>query len=190
MYTDIEWALSQGLPVGDLVPMVQRLMHQAAPDSPHLNYAKRQLAELIVRREPFRAARLAREVLADNRDDDRAWAALGLACLLMGHFRMAERAYRMAISLVPHCPWYAHNLGHLLDVALERPHEALPLLRMSRRALPHEPEIASSYAHALLMAGDEDGAWKHLLEAVEDNQARAEDLLRKWQSGALRPGLP
>jgi hypothetical protein len=40
------------------------------------------------------------------------------------------------------------------------------------------------------MAGDEDGAWKHLLEAVEDNQARAEDLLRKWQSGALRPGLP
>ena len=170
--------------------MVERLMNEAAPDSPHQHYAKRQLAELIVRREPFRAARLAREVLAHNRDDDRAWAALGLSCLLMGHFRMAERAYRSAIALVPHCPWYSHNLGHLLDVAMKRPAEALPLLRLSRRALPHEPKIASSYAHALLMAGHEDEAWKHLMFAVEDNQARAEELKSKWLTGAARPPVP
>jgi predicted Zn-dependent protease len=180
MYTDIEWALSQGLPVGDLVPMVERLMHEASPDTPHFNYAKRQLAELIVRKEPFRAARLAREVLDENRDDDRALAALGLACLLMGHFKLAEKSYRAALALVPHCPWYAHNLGHLLDVAMSRPHEALPLLRMSRRALPHEPEIAGSYAHALLRAGKHDEAWEHLLVAVEHNRVRAAELRDKW----------
>jgi Flp pilus assembly protein TadD len=183
MYTDIEWALSQGLPLGDLVPMVERLLQQAGPDTPHLNYAKRQLAELIVRKEPFRAARLAQEVLAENRDDDRALAALGLACLLMGHFKVAEKSYRAALALVPHCPWYAHNLGHLLDVAMGRPHEALPLLRMSRRALPQEPDIARSYAHALLGAGREEEAWEHLLEAVDDNRTRAAELRAQWLAG-------
>lgn len=180
MYTDIEWALSQGLPAGDLVPMVERLMHQAEPHSPHANYAKRQLAELIVRKEPFRAARLAREVLRDNPDDDRAYAALGLACLLMGHYRLAERSYRSALALVAHCPWYAHNLGHLLDVGMNRAEEAVPLLNMARRTLPHEPEIASSYAHALYRAGRHDEAWKHLLFAVEDNQAKAREIRDGW----------
>jgi len=164
--------------------MVERLMQQAAPHSPHANYAKRQLAELIVRKEPFRAARLAREVLVDSPDDDRALAALGLASLLMGHYRMAERAYRSALALVPHCPWYAHNLGHLLDVALGRPHEALGLLRMARQALPHEPEIAGSYAHALYAARRPDEAWEHLLDSVEENQARAQEIRDAWFTDA------
>lgn len=183
MYTDIEWALSQGLPAGDLVPMVQRLMNRAEPHSPHANYAKRQLAELIVRKEPFRAARLAKEVLRYNPDDDRAHAALALACLLMGHYRLAERSYRTALSLVAHCPWYAHNLGHLLDVAMNRPEEAVPLLSMARRALPHEPEIASSYAHALYRAGRSDEAWQHLLDSVDDNHAKAREIRDDWMAG-------
>jgi Flp pilus assembly protein TadD len=180
MYTDIEWALSQGLSAGDLVPMVQRLMQRAEPHSPHAHYAMRQLAELIVRKEPFRAARLAKEVLRYNPEDDRALAVLGLACLLMGHYRMAERAYRMALALVPHCPWYAHNLGHLLDVIMGRPEEAVPMLNLARRALPHEPEIASSYAHALYRAGRTEEAWKNLLESVDGNHARAHEIRESW----------
>lgn len=180
MYTDIEWALSQGLPAFELIPMVQRLMRQAEPHSPHAHYAMRQLAELIVRKEPFRAARLAKEVLRFNPDDDRALAALGLACLLMGHYRMAERCYRRALALVPHCPWYAHNLGHLLDVVMQRPEEAVPMLNLARRALPDEPEIASSYAHALYRAGRHEDAWKHLLDSVENNQARAREIRDGW----------
>jgi Flp pilus assembly protein TadD len=180
LYTDIEWALSQGLPAGEVVPMIERLMRCADPKSLHANYARRQLAELIVREEPFRAARLARDALQIDPDDDRAHAVLGLANMLMGHFRVAERSYRRALSLVPHCPWYSHNLGHLLDVALGRPHEALALLRLSRRALPHEPEIASSYAHALLKCGDRAGAHRELLNALDGDAHRANQILAQW----------
>lgn len=185
LYTDIEWALAQGLPATDVVPMVERLMRQADPKSVHANYARRQLAELIVRRDPFRAARLARDVLNVDPEDDRAHAVLGLSCMLMGHFRKAETAYRRALALVPHCPWYSHNLGHLLDVALSRPVDALPLLRLSRRALPHEPEIASSYAHALLRAGYPDQAKLELLEAVDGDRLRAAQLMAAWGDPAL-----
>jgi len=185
MYTDIEWALSQGLPMSDVIPMVERLMHEAAPASMHSDCAKRQLAELIVRDQPFRAARLARDVIASDPEDDRAHAALGLACMLMGHFQLAERSYRAALSIVPHCPWYAHNLGHLLDAAMGRPEEALSWLRLSRRTLPHEPEIASSYAHALLRAGHPDEACCELLEALDGDTVRAKELLERWSEAPV-----
>ncbi len=180
MYTDIEWALSQGLPVGQVVPMVERLMRQAEPGSLHETYAKRQLCELICRSEPFRSARLAHEILGEFPDDDRAHAALGLACLMMGHYKKAERSYRAALQLVPHCPWYAHNLGHLLDVIMDRPQESLRWLALARHALPLEPEIASSYAHALLRCGQVDRARAELLDAVGGKQKEAEALMARW----------
>lgn len=187
MYTDIEWALAQGHSVGQIVPMVERLMQRAEPRSPHSLYAKRQLAELIARSEPFRAARLSREVLLETPHDDRAYASLGLACLMMGHYRMAERAYRDALRLVPHCPWYAHNLGHLLDVALGRPKEALPWLKLSRRALSQEQEIASSYAHALLRAGQRQAARVELLFACDDDAQKVDGVLALWSSENWKP---
>ncbi len=186
MYTDIEWALSQGLTAVDLVPMLERLLQEATAEAGrinttlHLTYAKRQLAEFLVHSQPFRAARLAQELVQENADDDRAHAALGLACLLMGHFNMAERAYRHALALTPHCPWYAHNLGHLLDVIMSRPHEALPLLRLSRTALPEDREIAISYAHALFATHDREEAWRQLLEATKGNHAEARTKMQRW----------
>jgi len=179
-YTDIAWALSQGLSQSELVPMLERLAASAPRGGVHYVYAKRLLAETLVRQEPFRAARLAREVL-EVQDDDRAHAVLGLSHMLLGNFRLAERAYRAALGLAPHSPWYAHNLGHLLDVALDRPEEAVRLLAQARRALPLEPEIASSYAHALLRAGQPDRARQELLAAVDANEARAEEILARWQ---------
>jgi Flp pilus assembly protein TadD len=183
LYTDIEWALAQGLPPRDLVPMLQRLVRAAEPSSAYAVYGKRQLAEYIVRRAPFRAARLAQEVLAVE-DDDRAYAVLGMAHLLLGNYRSAEKAYRSALRLMPHCPWYAHNLGHLLDVGRGQPQAALPFLRLARRLLPQEPEIASSLAHALLKTGAPDEAYPHLLEAVRGDEVRAKELFEKWRAPA------
>lgn len=179
LYTDIEWALSQGLPPRDLIPMLQRLVAAAEPSSDYALYAKRQLAEYIVQKAPFRAARLAQEILTVQ-PDDRAYAVLGLAHLLLGNFRLAERAYKSALSLMPHCPWYSHNLGHLLDVGRNNPKAALPYLLASRRMLPQEPEIASSLAHALVRAGRPEQAWEHLLVAVRGDEARAAELVRAW----------
>lgn len=181
MYADVEWAISQGLPLGEIVSMLERLMREAKPHSLHSNYAKRQLAELIVQKEPFRAARLANDVLEAQKDDDRAHAVLGLACLLMGHYRKAELAYRSALALVPHCPWYAHNLGHLLDVALSRPREALPWLELSERGMPLEPEVKSSLAHALFHLGRQEEADAKLLEAVDGDLTRAEEMMNEWR---------
>lgn len=185
-YTDIAWALSQGLSQGELLPMLERLAGSAPRGGVHYIYAKRLLAETLVREHPFRAARLAREVL-EFQDDDRAHAVLGLSHMLLGHFRLAERAYRAALRLAPHSPWYAHNLGHLLDVALEKPTEAVRLLAQARKALPHEPEIASSYAHALLRAGDSVRARRELLAAVDGDEARASDILARWEAESSTP---
>ena len=81
--------------------------------------------------------------------DDGAWAVLGLAQSLLGNYRYAARAYERALALAPNNPWYAHNLGHLYDVALDRPQDALPLLAQATAAQPGEADIAASYAHAL-----------------------------------------
>jgi len=161
--------------------MLERLASSAPRGGVHYIYAKRLLAEALVRQHPFRAARLATEVL-EFQDDDRAHAVLGLSHMLLGNFRLAERAYRAALRLTPHSPWYAHNLGHLLDVALGRPDEAVRLLAQARRALPLEPEIASSYAHALLGAGDPVRARQELLAAVSADEARADEILARWRS--------
>lgn len=179
LYTDIEWALAQGLPQTDLVCMLERLARQAEHGSVHYVYAKRQLAELVVRNHPFRAARLAQDVLSVQ-PDDRAYSVLGLSHMMLGNYRLAESAYRKALAMVPHCPWYAHNLGHLLDVALERSEEALKHLLLALRALPHEPEIRSSYAHALLRAGKSEEARRQLLIAVDHDDGRADDILDRW----------
>jgi len=181
LYTDIEWALSQGLPQTDLVGMLERLAREAAPGSVHYVYAKRQLAELIVQHQPFRAARLAQDVLSVQQDD-RAYSVVGLAHMMLGNYRLSEAAYRKALAMVPHCPWYAHNLGHLLDAALERSQDALRYLLLAVNALPHEPEIRSSYAHALLRAGRPEEARRQLMIAVDDDAAKAARILERWQA--------
>ena len=183
LYTDIEWALSQGLPPAELVPMLERLVREADAGTAHGVYARRQLAELIVRRNPFRAARLASEALATE-PDDATFAVLGLAHTLLGNYGLAVKAYRDSLRLAPRSPWVAHNLGHLLDAGLGRPREALPLLERAREALPREPEIASSLAHALLAAGQRERAHQELLAAVDDDEERAEEILKGWEDEA------
>jgi len=179
MLTDVEWAISKQFAARDLVPMLENLVRAAPPTSEAAYFAKLRLSELIVGEAPFRAARLARDVLVRG-DSDRAWAVLGLAHTLLGNYRLATRSYRRALALAPDCGVYEHNLGHVLDVALDRPQDALVHLERAHRALPEESEITSSYAHALLRSGQLDKA-RSLLGTAIKNPKDAEDIFNAWR---------
>jgi len=189
MLTDVEWAISKQFAARDLVPMLENLVRAAPAASEAAYFAKLRLSELIVGEAPFRAARLARDVLVRG-ESDRAWAVLGLAHTLLGNYRVAARSYRRALALAPDCGVYEHNLGHVLDVALGRPHDALSHLERAHRALPEESEITSSYAHALLRSGQLDKARALLRLAVKTPEG-AEAIFKAWQDAnrnTVKPG--
>ncbi|MDX2054104.1 MAG: hypothetical protein SFV15_17020 [Polyangiaceae bacterium] len=178
LLNDVNWALENGLPPRDLVPMLRSLLAQVEPESAEALRAKRHLAELLVESDPWRAAGYARDVLKAEQDD-RSYAVLGLAHTLLGNFRAAASAYRSAIHLRADCAWYLHNLGHLLDVALKRPEDALLYLRKAHLSVPDEPEMAASYAHALLRTARESEA-RSVLAGVLEGPAEVEALLARW----------
>jgi tetratricopeptide (TPR) repeat protein len=138
--------------------MLHRLARTAAPGSEERIFAHRQLAELLAERNPWRAALYARRVVSERPDDDRGWALLGLSQTLLGHYRFAASAYQRALACSPKNPWYAHNLGHLLDVALDRAGDAVQWLRIAYKeavTLGHgaSGDVAASFAHALARSG-------------------------------------
>jgi|SRR6187399_655285 len=191
MMSDIQWALAHDLPSTELVPMLNKLLRHAESDSRAALFAKRKLAELIVQDQPWKSALLARELLKAEgvEPDERTWALLGLAQTLLGHYRAAAAAYRQAMALAPHFPMCAHNLGHLLDVALNRPDDALKYLEQAYSAFPNEPEIGSSYAHALVRAGQHSRAKTVLANALDGDASAAEHLLGEWLRSDP-PGAP
>jgi Flp pilus assembly protein TadD len=145
---NVAWALRNSFDARDVLPMVETLLRISERGSSTWVFAHRQLAELVVERQPWRAAAAARTAAAHDVDDCGARALLGLALTLLGHYRFAAKAYRDALALSPDNPWYAHNLGHLLDVALGRPKDAVVWLRRAFQREPHV-EIAASLAHSL-----------------------------------------
>jgi Flp pilus assembly protein TadD len=184
---EVERALADNLDAEDVLPMLARLARAADPDSEAWIYAHRHLAEIGVEHDPWRAALFARRVIALRRDDDGAWAVLGLAFSLLGHHRAAARAYERALALSPSNPWYAHNLGHLYDVALDRPGDALPLLARAARAEPGEAEIAASYAHALARAGQVASARRVLAHALRHGATADQMALWRWIEAGAPP---
>ena len=174
---DAQWGIRHGFPKRELRAMLEKLIATAPAGSPAALYGERQLAALIVEDEPWRAARLSVDVLRHG-DDELALGVLGLAHTLLGNYRAAARAYVRASALAPECPILAHNLGHLLDVALDRPHDALPHLERAHATLPHEPEIAASLAHALARTGAEAAALALLSGALGEEQAA--ELFEAW----------
>ena len=183
---NVEWALRNALDADEVLPMLARLARSAEPESDAWVLAHRHLAELAVDRDPWRSAIFARRVVNVDPDDDGAWAVLGLAQTLLGNYRYAVASYRRAIALAPQNPWYAHNLGHLLDVALGRPSEAVSLLAEAYKREPKEPEIASSYAHALARAGKLAQAKKVLRRVVAKGATAEQMILWRW----LEQGAP
>jgi tetratricopeptide (TPR) repeat protein len=183
---DVEWALRRALDPADVLPMLHRLARTAKQGSEGSLFAHRHLAELLVERDPWRAALHARRVLDHASDDDRGWALLGLCQTLLGHYRYAVSAYHKALTCAPNNPWYAHNLGHLLDVALGKAKDAVPWLRTAYQSASWNAEIAASYAHALARAGELAEAKKIVQRAMKRGASREHAALLKW----LEDGAP
>jgi tetratricopeptide (TPR) repeat protein len=183
---DVEWALRRALDPSDVLPLLHRLARTAPEGSDESVFAHRQLAELLVERHPWRAALHARRALRARPDDDRACAVLALCQTMLGNYRFAVTAYHRALMCAPKNPWYAHNLGHLLDVALARPGDALFWLRTAYAGAGHNSEIVSSFAHALARAGKLGEAKRVLARAMKRGASREQLALWKW----LEKGAP
>jgi tetratricopeptide (TPR) repeat protein len=177
---EIERALRRAFDPADVLPRLARLARLAPAASDDGIFAHRQLAELLVERHPWRAAIYAKRALAHRHDDDRAWAVLAFCQTLLGNFRCAATAYKKAIASAPANPWYAHNLGHLLDVALGAPDRALPWLRSAYGAKADNSEIVASYVHALARAGRTGEARGVLERALERFDSRELEALLRW----------
>jgi tetratricopeptide (TPR) repeat protein len=184
---DVEGALQRALDPSDVLPMLHRLSRAATPGSDESVFAHRQLAELLLERHPWRAALHAKRVLAAQPRDDRGWAALAACQAMLGHYRFAAAAYERALESAPQNPSYAHNLGHLLDVALGRPRDAIPWLRLAFAARPGSAEVAASYAHGLARAGDLEEAKRVLDRATSRGAAKEHAALRRWLDKGAPP---
>jgi tetratricopeptide (TPR) repeat protein len=177
---EIERSLRGAFDPTDVLPRLARLARLAPAASDDGIYANQKLAELLVDRHPWRAALYIRRALAHRGDDDRLWAVLAYCHTLLGNFRCAVTAYEHAIACAPSNPWYAHNLGHLLDVALGEAPRALPWLEAAYEAKAENAEIVASYVHALARAGKSDEARDVLSRARSRSPSRELEALLRW----------
>lgn len=182
----IEWTLARAVDPSDVLPMLHRLARLADDGSHESAFANLHLAELLVERNPWRAALCARRVVAHHPHDDRGWATLALCQTILGNYKFAVTAYHNALATAPGNPWYAHNLGHLLDVALGRAPEAIGWLARAYDGAARSGEIAASYAHALARVGRIGEARKVLARAMKRGSSREHAALLKW----LEQGAP
>jgi Flp pilus assembly protein TadD len=169
------------------VDLLVRLARSADSGGDAWVFAHRQLAEIAAPNDPWRAAILARRVVRARPDDAHGWALLGLACSLLGHTRAATAAYEDALARQPDNPYYAHNLGHLYDVGLNRFDDALRWLARAVALAPDDPEIAASYAHALARAGRVPEARRIMRHVARGGLAPHHEPLRKWIEGGAAP---
>ncbi len=145
-----ERALDEGRGRRTIEPLLEQILRVAPQDDPARIFAHRHLAELRLEIDPWSAALHLRKVLAASTRDDMAHSLMALAQALLGNYRAAVSSYRRALQVAPRNPWYHHNLGHLLDVALDDPRGALGHLEIAlAQADPPEHEITASAAHCL-----------------------------------------
>jgi tetratricopeptide (TPR) repeat protein len=147
-------------------------------------FAHRHLAELHLEGNPWKAALHLRRVLGYCADDDILHALMGLCQALLGNYRVAVRSYREASSLSPQTPWYHHNLGHLVDVALDDPAGAEGHLRRAFELEPEHDEIIGSLAHCVARLGDLDEARSLATLAQEKGPCNPDHrVLLEWIEG-------
>ncbi len=145
----LEQALRAGRSKSFLLPQLERLAAMADAGSRAWCFANKTIAELLIEQAPWRAAVHARRVSVAVPDDEAAHALLGLALAVQSNYRAAISAYRRALAIDPRNPWYAHNIGHLYDVALDQPRDGLAFLQRAHREAPEQDDVASSLAHCL-----------------------------------------
>ena len=191
MRQQAERAIASSKSRNTILPLLERLVRAAPSGSEANRFAHRQLAEFLVEQHPWRALLHLKQFLAGAAsDDDSAFALFGLGHALLGNYRSAVDAYGRAVAISPRNPWYQHNLGHLLDVGLDRPELALPHLEMAHRtAGPDDGEISASLAHCMARVGNLEAALAHADVAVATCPHNAEHVrLRSWiLAGAKEP---
>ncbi|MBM4376456.1 MAG: hypothetical protein FJ095_15350 [Deltaproteobacteria bacterium] len=160
--------------------LLEQLTELTQPGSEAWALATRELARLMVDREPWRASLLARRVVDQDPGDHLAWGLVGLAQSLLGNHAYAISAYERALVLAPEEPAYLHNLGHLLDACLDRPGDAIALLRRAHLRLRHDAHVTASLAHALARAGAIDEARRLMLAVVRRPALEEHHALYRW----------
>jgi cytochrome c-type biogenesis protein CcmH/NrfG len=164
-----------GRAAGERVHQLLEQLAAAAPEgSEAWVYAHRELAALVRPKDPWRASVCARRALAHAPTDAMAWGVLALCQTALGNHAFALRAYRKALALDPDNPWYAHNLGHFLDVLHDRSEEGAQLITHALQALTewpqasrrHRVEMTASLAHALMRTGHVAAAHAHMRDVV------------------------
>ncbi|MCH2108808.1 MAG: hypothetical protein MK135_05730 [Polyangiaceae bacterium] len=180
LYADVEWALSEGLPATEVIFALDRLKAAAPKGSGYELYTNRYLAEALLERAPFRALKCGRRAL-ELEEDACTFACVGIAHLSLKNDSSAELAFRGALRLEPENPWYAHNLGHILDTCLNRSEEALKWLESAHRALPDDVDVLLSLAHAVFRVQGEEPTRNLLLRAFEGSTSEVEGRLRSWR---------
>jgi tetratricopeptide (TPR) repeat protein len=184
----IEAAMRRSAGRKQLEPMLERLLAMADELTDAWIFAHRHLAELRLEQHPWRAALHLRHVLRVHQQDDVVHALMGLSQALLGNYRAAVASYGRALQIAPRNPWYHHNMGHLLDVALGETEQALGHLQIAREAQPEEDEIIASLAHCLARLDRVDEAKEMAAEAVRlaprnpDHRA-----LLEWIGGEPEP---
>jgi len=166
---------------------VERLLAEAPDEREVLAYCHRLLAELHIEDSPWQAALHLRRVLKLGAATDTVHALMGLCQALLGNFDSAVVHYERAIALQPANAWYHHNLGHLLDVALDMPEAAHVHLRKAHEAQPLEDEVTASLAHCMARLGKLEEAEALAREALDlDPRQVSHNSLLAW----IRRGAP
>jgi tetratricopeptide (TPR) repeat protein len=163
----IDDALRRDRPRTEVMPLLERLLASAGDHGELFVYAHRHIAELLIADEPWQAALHLRRVIKAGAADDTAHALMGLCQALLGNFDSAVYQYERALALEPANAWYHHNLGHLLDVALNRPNSAAMHLRWAHEAHPMEDEVTASLAHCVARLGQLEQAEALAQEALD-----------------------
>lgn len=181
---DVERMLYAGESRAHVLARLAEVARRSSEGSEDWLFAVRTLALVGASENPWKASLLARRVIAHVPNATDAWGALGLAQSLVGNHAYAARCYQRAVALeggVPHAqPNILHNLGHLYDVALDQPADAVPLLstalvRATKLGLRRgvREEIAASLAHALARSGRRARAREVLLAALRPSRRAA-----------------
>ena len=149
----------------ELLHVLRSIIEIAPPGSDSSKFAHRHLAELLLEHNPWASAVHLRTLIALDPSEE-ALALMGLCQTLLQNYRYAISCYQRALHHAPRNPWYQHNMGHLIDVALGMPERALEHLILAHRLAPAEPEITASVAHCLAAMGRTDEALLKVREAM------------------------
>lgn len=182
-----EQALQRDLPKDHVRGLLEALAERAVEGSSEACFANRHLAEMLLEDSPWRAALHLRRLLKSCPEDDAGHALMGLSQALQANYRMAVSSFRRAVAISPANPWYHHNLGHLLDVALSRPQDAVTHLQRAFRAQPSQEEVGASFAQCLGRLGRCQEGVEIVVTLLQRHPRHAELLALK---GWLERGAP